>query len=81
MALPTEPGVYEDVRGDLWLLEDDGDWRHAARRLNDDSLSPVLGRFSGPISPEALEHGNWDPGTDVLPLKRIAIEDVPPDIL
>lgn len=79
MPEPVEHGVYRDVRGDLWIHDETG-WRHAARRLNDGRLSPVLDRFVGPITYEALESGDWDPGTDVLPFTRVEFGDVPREL-
>lgn len=77
--LPTEPGLYEDAKGDLWLLEDHR-WMHAARRLNDDTLRPVMGRFTGRMSAEQFEHLATGPSVDVLPLERVAVDDVPPQL-
>ncbi|MFI6368735.1 hypothetical protein ACIBG0_39140 [Nocardia sp. NPDC050630] len=79
MKLPTEPGFYRDVKGDLWLLEADR-WTHAARRLNDDSLRPVMGRFTGEMTADQFEHLATGPSVDVLPLERVEAEDVPPQI-
>lgn len=79
-ALPTEPALYRDVVGDVWLLDDDHQWMHAARRLDDDTLRPVMGAFTGKMSPETFEHMATGPSVDVLPLERIDVGGVPPKI-
>lgn len=79
MALPTEPGPYQDVQGDLWLLGDDGLWEHGARRLNDGSWQPVMGRFTGRMTAEAFAYLAGGPGVaPVLPLTRLEVGDFPP---
>ncbi|MEV4128125.1 hypothetical protein [Nocardia sp. NPDC049707] len=79
MALPDEPGFYRDAIGHLWLLDEDHRWVHAARRRNDDSLTPVMGQFTGRMTPAQFEHLATGPSVDVLPLERIHAEDVPPE--
>lgn len=69
MSLPTEPGLYEDNRGDTWVL-DGGRWSHHERRLTDGSMWPV-DENSGTVDAEALETLASEPRVDLLPLKRI----------
>ncbi|OQS14256.1 hypothetical protein B0T36_14665 [Nocardia donostiensis] len=78
MTVPTEPGVYRDVRGDLWIRDEYG-WTHAARRLTDDRLSPVRG-YPGPITDKTMATPTG-PGTEVLPLERVEPGDYPEDLL
>lgn len=78
MTLPTEPGVYQDTRGDLWLLGEDGLWEHGARRLNDGTWMPVMGQFTGRMKPEVFAHLATGPAVKVFPLKRVEIKDFPP---
>lgn len=77
-ALPAEPGVYRDAHGDMWSLDVDG-WRHIARRMTDGRMHPVRD-YPGPTSSEALAELSMAPGVDVLPLKRVEVEDVPPQV-
>lgn len=72
-ALPTEPGVYEDRVGDLWVLRDDGRWQYGARRLPFGGTSTNVDRR--PIDAEELASFR-DP--ELLPLKRVEIPDEPP---
>lgn len=74
MSLPTTPGLYEDNRGDTWVLDESG-WRHHERRLTDGTIWPV--DYPGPIGADALETLASEPGVDLLPLKRIG--DLPVD--
>lgn len=68
MALPTEPGLYTDNRGDTWTL-DAGRWTHRERRLTDGTMWPV--DYPGPVAADALESLASEPRVDLLPLKRI----------
>lgn len=77
MALPTEPGAYRDVRGDIWLLGEDGRWQHGARRRDGGELDVVMGRFTGRMTPAAFEHMAQGPGVEVLPLTRAEPGDAP----
>ncbi|RBO87001.1 hypothetical protein [Nocardia puris] len=76
MALPSEPGWYEDPQGDLWLLGDDGLWEHGARRLGNGELTPVMGRFTGRMTATAFEHLATGPQVTVLPLRRVEVPDI-----
>lgn len=77
MALPTEPGVYSDAHGDLWLLRDeDGLWQHIERRMSDGRGWPV--RDYPPAEAWAVEKLAVRSG-DVLPFKRVTV-DVPNDL-
>lgn len=71
MTLPTEPGRYEDIVGDIWTLGVDGLWQHDERRMSDGELSRVYGRFTGRMTPEAFEHAATGPSVSVFPLVRI----------
>lgn len=68
-ALPTEPGVYSDARGDHWILHDNGRWQHVERRLTDGTGWPV--RDYQPVTPQTLESLGRIPGAEVLPLTRV----------
>lgn len=80
MALPDDPGLYRDAIGHLWLLEDDHRWMHAARRRNDGSLTPVMGQFTGRMTPAQFEHLATGPNANVLPLERIETANAPAEI-
>jgi len=80
MPLPTEPAFYRDANGHLWLLDEDHRWMHAARRLNDGTLSPVMGRFTGRMTPQQFEYMATGPSVDVLPLERVEVDDIPPEV-
>ncbi|MGW2666106.1 hypothetical protein ACWCW7_34565 [Nocardia tengchongensis] len=72
MALPTEPGVYRDARGDLWVLHGDGRWQHVERRMTDGRGWTV--RDYPPVSPETLESLGRIPGAEVLPLTLVEVD-------
>ncbi|MFE2998643.1 hypothetical protein ACFXG4_27030 [Nocardia sp. NPDC059246] len=72
-VLPTEPGVYEDAIGDLWVLRDDGRWQYSARRLKFGGISTNVDHR--PIDAEELA-ACGDP--ELLPLKRIEAQDTLP---
>ncbi|MFE3060732.1 hypothetical protein [Nocardia sp. NPDC059239] len=74
MALPTEPGIYRDARGDLWVLHMTGRWQHVERRLSDGRFWPV--RDYEPVSAETLESLSHEPDVDVIPLTWV---DIIPD--
>lgn len=74
-ALPTEPGVYEDAVGDLWLLRDDRRWQYGARRLPFGGTSTNVDRR--PIDAETLASFR-DP--ELLPLKRVEAPSLPPEV-
>lgn len=76
-ALPIEPGVYRDARGDLWIRHEDGRWQHVERRLTDGQGWPV--RDYAPVSADALEKLAHEPGVDVLPLVRVEAPAQPED--
>jgi len=69
MALPTEFGLYEDDRGDIWAL-DSGGWSLRERRLTDGTMWPV-DDYPGPIAGDAMADLASEPGVQVLPLQRI----------
>jgi len=75
-ALPTEPGVYEDGVGDLWFLQADGRWRYCARRLPFGGISANVDHR--PLDAETLASFR-DP--ELLPLTRLKVDDVPPEVL
>ncbi|WP_028475936.1 hypothetical protein [Nocardia sp. CNY236] len=70
--LPDEPGLYEDVVGDVWFLHDDMVWEHCARRL-------PFGGLAAPDPPtphmghEHMQHIARNPEAELLPMKRIEI--------
>jgi hypothetical protein len=76
MTLPTEPGVYEDKIGDLWELHEDGHWQWRARRLPFGGLAPEDGVL---VDPDAMARDARTPESQLLPLRRITAEDLPPE--
>lgn len=69
MALPTEHGLYEDDRGDVWVLDSRG-WSLRERRLTDGTMWPV-DDYPGPIASGTLADLASEPGVHVFPLRRI----------
>lgn len=76
MPLPTEPGVYRDVRGNEWVLEDGGRWQHTARRMTDGRLWPVNDHPG--VDSDSLAELAQEPGVEVLPLTRADSDPSPP---
>lgn len=72
MPLPIEPGVYHDVRGDEWMLRDDGRWQYTAHRMMDGRMWPVSDRQI--LEADTLEELGSEPGAEVLPLKPVTID-------
>lgn len=75
-GLPTEPGVYSDARGDLWVLHEDARWQHVERRMSDGEGWPV--RDYEPAEAWAVEK-LAKRAEDVLPFTRVDME-VPKDL-
>lgn len=69
MALPTEPDIYTDVRGDLWILHDDQRWQWVERRLTDGRGWPV--HDYKPVRADTLESLAGEPGVELLPFTRV----------
>ncbi|WP_327110632.1 hypothetical protein OHB12_22935 [Nocardia sp. NBC_01730] len=74
MALPNEPGVYRDVRGDEWVLHEDRSWQWTARRMTDGRMWPVADHPG--MDAEALAALGRVPGAEVLPLQRVKVGEM-----
>ncbi|WP_280454625.1 hypothetical protein [Nocardia brasiliensis] len=76
MSVPTRPGVYRDVRGDLWTF-DGQTFTHIARWMAHGPMWPVRDHPGVPADRMAAP---VDPGAEVLPLEWVPIGDVPDEI-
>lgn len=75
--LPTEPGVYEDRVGDLWVLQEGGKWQYTARRLPFGGVTRN-GTHDHLIDAKAMEAIAPYPESELLPMKRVSVADLPP---
>jgi hypothetical protein len=78
MYVPQEQGLYWDTRGDLWSRDSDG-WRWLGRRIPWTGNVVPADPGHGPLSDRVLGMLVDSPDDAVLPLRRVAIEDYPPD--
>lgn len=64
--IPTEPGIYKDVQGDLWKLNNDGTWTDRRGETRGVDWNPILA-LSGPWSRATADSGSDDQSANRTP--------------